>query len=74
MLNGWPRAIAETMATATKFMRGNSPCFSWLNKETLWPQRYIESVFPQITKYSYGVTYTFLSPYVGKMNPSEEIT
>ena len=29
---------------------GNSPCFSWLNKETLWPLRYLETFSPQITK------------------------
>ena len=25
-------------------------CFSWLNKETLWPLRYLETFFSQITK------------------------
>ena len=29
---------------------GNSPCFSWLNKETVWQLRYIENFPPQITK------------------------
>ena len=30
---------------------GNSPCFSWLNKEAFWPLRYLETFFTQITKY-----------------------
>ena len=29
---------------------GNSPCFSWLSKETLWPLRYLETIFSQIIK------------------------
>ena len=29
---------------------GNSPCYSWLNKETLWQLRYLETFSPQITK------------------------
>ena len=26
------------------------PSFSWLNKETLWPLRYLETFSPHITK------------------------
>ena len=29
---------------------GSSSCFSWFNKETLWPLRYLENFIPQITK------------------------
>ena len=29
---------------------GYSPGFRWFNKETLWPLRYFEEFFPQITK------------------------
>ena len=29
---------------------GNSPCFRWFNKETLWPPHSLENFFPQITK------------------------
>ena len=30
--------------------QGNSPCFRWFNKKTLWPLRSLEDFFPQITK------------------------
>ena len=29
---------------------GTSSCFSWLNNGTLWPLRYLETFFTQITK------------------------
>ena len=35
-------------------VQGNSPCFRWFNKETLWPLRSLEDFFPQITKFTLG--------------------
>ena len=36
--------------------QGNSPCFRWFNKETLWPLRSLENFFPQVTKSRTSVT------------------
>ena len=36
---------AHLMEKTLQLFQGNSPCFSWLNKETVWPLRYLDT-FP----------------------------
>ena len=42
--------ITANLMEKTLQLTGNSPCFGWFSKETLWPLRCLENGFRQITK------------------------